>query len=120
MKVSDSYTNKEINRNFQKFQKAAILFGIEEQQNHNFTCNSRKSGKIQSIYTNKKKLIIWDDETKLTVQQKNLSYEKHRQTKTIDNESEYKHRKATAKREIRKRHRKSWEQYHTENLTLTK
>ena len=30
---------------------------------------------------------------------------------TIDNEIEYKHRKAIAKREIRKRHRKSWEQF---------
>ena len=30
MKLYDGYTKKEFNRNYQKFQKAAILFGMEE------------------------------------------------------------------------------------------
>jgi hypothetical protein len=53
-KVYSGYTYKEFNRNYQKFQKAVILFGMEEQQNHNLTCNRQKSGKIQSIYTKEK------------------------------------------------------------------
>jgi hypothetical protein len=48
---------------------------------------------------------------KLNVQQKNLAYKMYLQTKTIGNETEYKRRRAIAKREIRKRHRKSWEQF---------
>jgi hypothetical protein len=71
-------------------------------------------------FTQKKKLKMWGDKIKLIVQQKNVSYKKYLQKKTIDNETEYKHRRSTAKREIKKRHRKSWEQYHSENLTHTK
>jgi hypothetical protein len=36
-KVYDGYINKEFNRNYKKFQKAAILFGVEEHQKHNLT-----------------------------------------------------------------------------------
>jgi microcompartment protein CcmK/EutM len=47
-------------------------------------------------------LKIWDDEIKLIVQQKNLAYKKYLQTKSIDNETEYKRRRAIAKTELGK------------------
>jgi hypothetical protein len=53
---------------------------------------------MDKAFTLKKKLKIWDDENKLIVQQKNLSYKKYLQTKTIHNEIEYKRRRAIAKR----------------------
>jgi len=63
-------------------------------------------------FTQKKKLKIWDDEINLFVQQNNhLSRKNYLPTKTIENEIEYKRRRALAKREHRKRHRKSWEEF---------
>ena len=47
----------------------------------------------------------------INVQQKKLAFKKYLQTKTLDTEIEYKHRRAIANREIRKRHHKSWEQF---------
>jgi hypothetical protein len=47
---------------------------------------------------------MWDDKIKSIVQQKHLGHKKHLQTETIDSEAEHKHRRATAKREIRNRH----------------
>jgi hypothetical protein len=44
-------------------------------------------------------------------QQKNIAYKKYLRTKYIENEIEYKRRRATAKGEIIKRHRKVWEQF---------
>jgi hypothetical protein len=49
-----------------------------------------------------KKLKTLDDEIKLIVKQKNLAYKKYLQTKTIEKETEYRHRRAIAKRETRK------------------
>ena len=62
---------------------------------------SQTAGKSMGKYkafTQNKRLKIWDDEIKLTVQQKKQAYKKYLQTKTINNETEYKHRRATAKR----------------------
>jgi hypothetical protein len=72
---------------------------MEEHQNHNLKGSKQKSGKIQSIYK-EEKIKNMGDEIKLIVQEKNLAYKNYHQTETIDNEMEYKHRRATAKREI--------------------
>ena len=61
------------------------------------------------------------DEIKLIVQEKNVAYKKYHQTQTIDNEMEYKRRRATAKREIRKRYCYTGNDvHHTYDLTYTK
>ena len=54
---------------------------------------------------------MWDDEVKWLVQQQNIAYKKYLRTKNIENEIEYKYRRATANGEIIKRHRKVWEQF---------
>jgi hypothetical protein len=46
-----------------------------------------------------------------TVQQKKYSNQKASSNKIIDNDMEYKHRRAIAKTEIRKRHYKSSEEF---------
>jgi hypothetical protein len=56
-------------------------------------------GKYKAI-TQKKKLQIWVNGLKLFVQQK-CTIQKYVETQTMDNETEYRHRRATAKREIR-------------------
>jgi len=61
------------------------------------------------------------DEIKLIVQEKNLAYKKYHQTHTIDNEMEYKRRRATAKREIRKRYCNTGNAvHHIYDVTYTK
>jgi hypothetical protein len=62
-------------------------------------------------FTQNKKLKILADAIKLTVQQKKLAYKKYLHTKKINKDTEYKSRRANAKREIIKRHHKSWEQF---------
>jgi len=52
MKVKDGYINKDFNRNYNKFQKAAIFFGVGE---HQYT---------RTKHLGKKKLKIRDDEIK--------------------------------------------------------
>ena len=61
------------------------------------------------------------DETKLIVQEKNLAYQKYHQTETTDNEMGYKRRRATTKREERKRYCNNGNDvHHTYDLTYTK
>ena len=96
MKVDDGCGNNEFKRNYKKLQKAAILCwngGTSKPYSHRWRCKFRE---IQSIYS-KEKIKILEDEIKLIVQQNNLAYNKHLQTKTIGNETEYKHRRAIAK-----------------------
>lgn len=45
------------------------------------------------------------------MQQKNIACKKYLRTKNIENETEYKRRRATAKVEIIKRYRKVWERF---------
>ena len=60
-------------------------------------------------FTQKKILTIWDDKTKLIVQQQFITQEVS--SEIIKNEIENKSRRANAKRKIRKRQRKFWEQF---------
>ena len=75
IKVRNCYTNKSINRNYKKFQKAAILFGMEEHQNHNLTGRRWSLGKYKA-FTQNQKLKIWVDVIELIVQQKQLACRK--------------------------------------------
>ena len=84
--------------------------GMKQHHNQNLTGCRQNCGKIQSIYATEE-LKIWYDEIKLLVEQKNSAYKKYLLTKAIENEIEYKRRRATAKRENIKRHRKVWEQF---------
>jgi len=77
-------------------------FGMGEHQSHNLTGSKRQFVKIRNIYT-KEKRKIWDDEIKLFVQQNNLACKNYLPTKTMESEIEYKHRRALAKREDRKK-----------------
>jgi DNA repair photolyase len=70
----------------------------------------KSMGKYKA-FTQNKKLKILADTIKLSVQQKKLAYKKYLQTKKINKETEYKSTRANAKREIKKRHHKSWEQF---------
>ena len=64
--------------------KQQYCVGMKERQNHNLKGSRRKFGKKEIIYI-KEKLKVWDNKIKLIVQQKNLTYKKCLQTKTIDN-----------------------------------
>ena len=91
----------ETTRNFTKQKYCVGRMG--EYQNHHLTGSKQNFGKNKA-FTQQENLKIWEDEIKLTVQESNLAFKKYLQTKTIDNETEYNRRRATAKREIRKRH----------------
>ena len=56
------------------------------------------------VFIQNEKLKIWDDVIKLIIQQKNLAYNTYLGTKTTDSETDYKRRRAIAKREIRQGH----------------
>jgi len=60
---------------------------MEEHQNHHFTGRVESLGKY-SVFIQKEKLKIWDDEIKVIIQQKNLAYRKYLGTKTTENETD--------------------------------
>jgi hypothetical protein len=60
---------------------------MEEHQNHHLTGRVESLGKY-SVFIQKEKLKIWDDEIKVIIQQKNLAYRKYLGTKTTENETD--------------------------------
>ena len=72
------------------------------------------------MYT-KQKLKIWEDEIKLTAQQNNQALKKCLQRKTVDNEIEFKRRRAITKEKSEKHITNPWKNlYHTQHLPYTK
>ena len=83
-------------------ESSSIVLGLEEHQNYNLTGSRQQFGeKKQSSYT-KEKVKNMGCCNQINYTTKNVAYKKYVQTKTMDSETEYRCRRATAKREIRK------------------
>jgi hypothetical protein len=59
----------------------------------------------------KEKLKIWHEEIKQIIHNNNSAYTNDLTTKQLEDETDYKRQTAIAKREIRRRHRQSWETF---------
>jgi len=82
-------------------ESSSIVLGMEEHQNYNLT-GSRQQFGVKTKQLHKRKLKNMDYCNKINCTTKNVAYKKYVQTKTMDSETEYRCRRATAKREIRK------------------
>jgi hypothetical protein len=77
-------------------ESSSIMLGMEEHQNYNLTGSRQQFGKKQSSYTKEKvKNVGYCNKINCTTQ--NVVHKKYVQTKTVDSETEYRCRRATAK-----------------------
>jgi len=80
--------------------------------------NILKLAAYESLGTIKKRnkrkyLKIWDDQIKQLIETKKKSYKKWLNSKKLEDKLDYKRNTALAKREVRRRHRLSWDKFVT-------